>query len=64
MTKGQQIKNKTSLIEKRNHSAPFGLISNSVFTSQSLARLKFQQNKLNNSCLDQEKTLIFKKKFI
>jgi hypothetical protein len=64
MTKGQQIKSKTRLIEKRNHDAPFGLISSSIFTSKTLARLKYQQNKLNNSCLDQEEILFFKKKFI
>ncbi|GEM_PF-5668616 len=64
MTKGQQIKNKISLIEKRSHDAPFGLISNSIFTSQTLARLKFQQNKLNNPRLDQQEISILKKKFI
>lgn len=64
MLKGQQIKSKSLVIEKRNHNAPFGLISISLFTSQTLARLKLQKDKLKISHSGRKEVLTFRKKFI
>ncbi len=64
MVKGQQIKIKTPVIEKRNHDAPFGLISISLFTSQILARLKLQRKKSNVFHLGRKEILYFRKSFI
>ncbi len=41
----EQIQNQIEAVDKRTHDAPLGIVSTSILTSQTLARLKFQRMK-------------------
>lgn len=64
MTKREQIKNKITTLNKCFHNAPFGALASSIFTTQTLAKVKLQHEKKINCSKGQEKLVHVCRQFI
>lgn len=64
MTKKVQTKNKSKGVVKCTNNVPFGLISSSILSTQSLARVKLEREKKSNAHYDQSITSSLSKKLI